>query len=302
MLALDALLTERSVTRAAGVCGLTQSAMSHALGALRQLLRDQLLVRAGNDMRLTPRAAAMAPGVRRGLAEIRAALSGPPTFDPLRADRVFRLAATDAAVVTLFPEIVSECRKLAPHVRFDVLALSDRDMVAAIEHGELDLLISAVIPSAPALKQSKLFTEELVCVLRCGHPALKQPLDLPAFLSLEHIVIGTAGSRPSLIDQHLERLGHTRRVAMRIGYFLAAAFVVVESDLIATLPSRLARRVTRLLPVELRPLPLPNKAGVIFMAWHERYHDEEGSRWLRSLVAKVGQRIGSEATSGAGGD
>ena len=300
MLALDALLAERSVTRAAESCGLTQSAMSHALAALRRLLHDQLLVRVGNDMRLTPRAVAIAPGLRRGLAEIRTALSGPPTFDPARADRIFRLAATDAAVLTVFPDLISDCQRVAPRLRFDVLPLDPRDVVGAVEHGELDLLISAVVPAAPALKQSKLFTEELVCVLRRNHPALQQPFDLEAYLGLEHIVIGTGGSGHSIVDQHLERIGRTRRIALRIGYFLAAALVVIDSDLVATLPSRPAARLARLAPLELRPLPLPARAGVIFMAWHERYQDEPGSRWLRSMLCKVGKRIaGKVASDGA---
>jgi DNA-binding transcriptional LysR family regulator len=289
--ALDALLQERSVSAAAARCGITQSGMSHALAELRRLLGDALLVRIGNTMQLTPRAAHLAPGLRRGLDEIELALAGEAPFDPARSERVLRLGASDAATVAVVPRLLARVRPAAPRLRFEVLPLTRIDGPGALETGELDLLITAPLPERSGLRRAVLYHDGFVCVLRRDHPALRRRFDLEAYLSLEHVVVTTGDRGASVIDHHLERLGRARTIALRVGYFLAAPVIVAGSDLVVSMPALAAAALVRGHPLACRPVPLPMRRGPISMVWHERYADDPVSQWLRGELAAVGAEL-----------
>jgi DNA-binding transcriptional LysR family regulator len=289
--ALDALLQERSVSRAAARTGLTQSGMSHALSSLRALLGDALLVRSGNSMQLTPRVAQMAPGVRRGLVEIQHALVREAPFEPEHSQRNLRIATTDAAAAIIIAPLFQRVHRRAPRLRFDIVPLYRGDASALLEAGELDLLITAQLPDRPGLVRAALYQDDFVCVLRKGHPALRRRFDLDAYLELEHVLITTTGLGQSLVEGHLEKLGRPRRIAVRIGYFVAAPLLAVQSDLVVTMPTRVAQAICPGLPVALRPSPLRPKAGPVSMVWHERYQNDPSAQWLRGEVAAIGAQV-----------
>jgi DNA-binding transcriptional LysR family regulator len=298
VVALDALLSARSVSGAAAACGMTQSGMSHALAELRRLLGDELLVRSGNTMRLTPRAQGMAAGLRRGLLEIERAFGDGDAFDPARAERLIRIGTSDAAAVTIIPRLMDRARRAAPRLRWEVRPLHLADAPAQLETGELDLLVTAQVPDRPGLLRATLYQEELVCVLRRGHPALRRAFDLEAYLALEHALITTGAPTVSAVDRHLDGIGRSRRVALRIGYFLAAPQIIAQSDLVLTMPARPAAALSH--GLALRPLPLPVRGGPVSMVWHERFKDDPASRWLRAellAAAREGARASSPVRS-----
>jgi DNA-binding transcriptional LysR family regulator len=286
---LDALLTEGHVTRAAQRAGLTQSAMSRALGRLRELLGDPILVRTGRGMLLTARARALAAPLRRALGELQAVVLERPTFDPTTSTRTFTVASSDLAEALLLPALHARLAAIAPGV--DIAAVTvGRDAGTLLEHEAIDVAVDPRrATSAPAIVWRALFHEDFLCVLRRGHPVLRKKggLTLARFLELPQVLVAPGGSPGSLLDDALARLGQRRRVALRVPSFLVAPLVVAESDLVATLPARLARRMARSLPLALRPSPVELAGFDLHVAWHERFRHDAGHAWFRRVLAEV---------------
>ncbi len=226
---LDALLEERSVTRAAGRLGLTQPAVSHSLRRLRDLLGDELLVRTPQGMRPTPRALELRPAVRAALDAAEAVLQAAPAFDPRQAERRFTVAVHDQAAFQLMPQLVERMTREAPGVRIDVPPmLADRftDELA----GELDLAIGVFFDSPAGIREEHLWREEFVCVVRRGSPAARGRFDLRRYVSLPHIVVTPRGGPGSAVDDALAATGKRRTVVMTTPHFLLAPQIVATTD------------------------------------------------------------------------
>jgi DNA-binding transcriptional LysR family regulator len=298
VVAFDALVRERSVTRAAARLGVTQSAVSHALRRLRELLGDPLMVRSGNGMALTPRAEGLVVPLRSGLLTLGRALSQPAVFDPGTARRTFTLASLDLFDLLVLPQLLRRVRLEAPGVDLNVAQAADRTLSERLETGEVDLAITVQMHSAdeaisatgPGLVQTTLFRDGLVCLLRSGHPALAPRnrrasratagLTLDTYVALSHVLVSPRGHGPGLVDEVLAERGLKRRIALRVPHFYSALALVGESDLVLTAPAPLAglaspTRVVALPP----PLPLPEHS--VQLVWHERFGHEPGHRWLR---------------------
>lgn len=280
---LDAVLTDGSATAAARRLGTTQSAVSHALGRLRDQLGDPLVVRGGRGLVPTPRGEALREPVRRALHDLGAALA-PVTFDPARARAELRLSAADYATVILLPGLVARVAVEAPGLVLVVVA--GGDPLHALEHGDADLAIGTPGPAVEGLYGQRLFDDRFATVLRAGHPELDAPWDLGTFCRLRHVLIAPRGTSGGSVDPHLEALGRSRRVTVRVPHFLAAAHVVAGSDAICTLPERIARRVAPPLGLVVRDPPLALPGFAIHQSWHERRHADPALRWLRRLVAE----------------
>ncbi len=302
---LDALLAERHVTRAAARLGISQSAASHALARLRRLLADPLLVRGPRGARgprsphevmvPTPRALALAPALERALAELAAALRPPAPFDPATARRTFHLAIGDYAELVLLPALVARLATIAPGVDLFVRAVPD-DLAAALAAGDVDLVLAPPRPrdlSGPGLYQRHLFDERFVCALRRGHPAATRRLTLDRFCDLDHVLIAPRGTAGGYVDDALARLGRRRRVAVTVPHFLVVPHVVATTDLVVTLPARVAAALAA--PHRLVTRPPPAALGVtgfaIHQLWHERTHGDAAGRWLRDQLATVARAL-----------
>jgi DNA-binding transcriptional LysR family regulator len=289
--ALDALLQERNVRRAAERCGVTQSAMSHALRQLREALGDPLLLRSGNAMLLTPRAEAIRAPLHHALAQVRAAVQARPGFDAETSTRRFSIACSDAVAVTLMPELARDLWRAAPGVGLDLRSSGVERVPELLESGELDLLVSPLRPGAPGLKAQALYRTgwRVVCnrtVARAG-----RPLDLDRYCALPHAIIGAHGG-PSVVDEALARLGRTRRVTLALPYFMAASAILEETDHVVTLPDGLAAQLVRgRRLVHLEP-PLRLPTARVFAVWHERFDHEPGARWLRERFMAAARALG----------
>jgi DNA-binding transcriptional LysR family regulator len=277
----DALMEERSVTRAGDGLGLTQSAVSHALGRLRHALGDPLFVRRPGGVEPTPRALEIGPALRAALGQLQEALT-PPGFDPATAERQFTLAAGAYACTVLVPALVERVRQTAPGVRLSIESYG-LDYQASLESGRIDVAIVGLDLHAPRLRFLPLFTETIVWVARPDHPLAHGPLTAEAIAAARRIVIAgyrdlgvedeavltAAISRRSAEGVHDRELGLVRGVGLTVPDGFSAVVVAGRSDMIALAPRRLAAvaadlgRVVVLEP----PRPIePLHIGALFRA------------------------------------
>lgn len=289
-LMLDAVLEERSVTRAAVRLGVTQSAVSHSLRELRTRMRDPLLIRTGNELKPTPLAEAIRPNLRFGLNALERLLTHTPSFDPATSTRTFSLATPDHPQFTMIPGFVAGLQQAAPGVNVRIRAIGP-GLPDELASGRLDLaLAGAEMGQALDLDRdtmrTRVISEPFRCLLRRGHPALERDLGLRTYVALPHVLVSTGGGDTGIVDDALAVLGLRRRVAVTVTSFLAAAYIAASSDLIATLPLAIAERAVQL-GVELRPPPLDLPRANAYLWWHARFQNDPGHVWWRHALVEA---------------
>ncbi|MFO0676142.1 MAG: LysR family transcriptional regulator [Polyangiaceae bacterium] len=291
LVALDALLTERHVTRAAKRLSLSQSAMSHALGRLRDLTGDPLFVRGGRGLVPTPRALALREPLRHSLERIDRALFDRDAFDPRTSTRKFTIVTSDYAEVVLLPPLLEDLRTRAPGVDVWVKPLGTNEVETALRDETVDL---AIVPGrdgeSTTTHAEVLLTERFVCVLRKGHPFATKTLTLDRWLSLPHALVAPRGLPGSFVDTALHELGRERRIQVAVPHFLVAPYLVAESDLVLTLAERIARRVAAHLPLVVKPAPIEVPRFTMTMRWPRHKSDDEGHVWFRGALARAAKK------------
>lgn len=289
LVALDALLTERSVSRAAARLHLSQPATSALLARLRELFGDKLLLRSAREMVPTPRAVELLGPVKRVLDEIDALVQPRAAFDPSSALYTFTLSASDYVEYALLPALVDYVERKAPGVRLAVRPLDLQTVERQMASGEVDLCITGLQNAPAGLHSRPLYTERIVSVVRRNHPGVGAQLTLDAFCSLEHILASVSGSGFSArIDAALTALGRKRRARLAVPHFLLVPEIVARSDMISNLPERLARGYARRLRILEPPLDLAGFTVGEF--WHERNQREPAQQWLRQVVLELAQK------------
>ena len=280
---LDLLLQESSVSRAALRADITQSAMSHALRQLRLHFNDPLLVRAGRGMRLSPRALALKAPLQESLQRLRQVASAQEAFDPAVGSHSFRLAMPDYGDRVLVPALLRRLARLAPRATLHCVPPDGVDLLEIT--GRVDLLIGRndLVPSS--LHRRVLWEEDFVVVARAGHPRLRAGgLDLAAYLAESHVLVSTTGLGKGAVDQGLARQGLSRHVACTLSQFASAGRVVAQSELITTLPRRVAQALAQDHALQLLDPPLPLPRFEVAMLWHPSLHQDARHRWLRQQV------------------
>lgn len=293
LVAFDALLETCSVTKAAALLHVTQSAMSHTLKRLRDTFGDPLFVRSGRAMAPTPTAEALAIPVRAALVQFHEAMASGGRFDPLTTTRSFKIAASDFAALTLIPDILRLFRERAPNANIVVLQGTRTD-TAALCSGDLDLALYPVQEQSPDLLSTQLFEERFVGLVRADHPDVGATLTLETYAELPHLLISPTGGGPARADSALAEHGLTRRVVVRVAHFLVAPLLVAESDLILTAPARLARFAVSVAPVRIVELPLTVPGFPVDAIWHVRHAAEPANRWIRELVVEAATHLVEE--------
>lgn len=285
LVVFDAVMRERSVTRAGQRIGLSQPAMSHALNRLRYLLKDELFVRTPEGMVPTPRAEQLALPLRDALRDMQLALE-PETFVPETATRRFVVAVNNYASVVVIPDLVMAASKAAPGVRLVVRPSGTVDVPEMFDRGELDLAIGNFPSPGDRFTSTVLLEDPLVLATRSGHPSGNQELTPASLAALSYFEISSSGEDTSFIDEFLARHGLERRVRHRAPH-LAAACILYHSDMVAVLSRRTAEAFTRDEGLALRELPCPTPKVPTFMLWHRRLENQPAHRWLRNLVTSV---------------
>lgn len=285
--ALGALLSQRSVSRAAREVGLSQPAMSRALDRLRHLLGDELMLRSGAGMVLTARAEALAPRVQTILADILDVVAE-PDFDPGKERRIIRIAAVDSQTVLYFPGVMARLLKEAPEVDLRAVPIGP-DIARRMQAGDIDLTFSlANYPLPPGAHSEMLMEDRLALVMRRGHPAaVKQPLTLADYAALSHVTISIFGDSHTETDAVLAAAGLERRIALTTPHFTAALTAVAGTDMVTVLSRAFARQFAEALGLVLLEPPLQKAALPVTMVWPAARKNDRLLAWLRDVFKDV---------------
>jgi DNA-binding transcriptional LysR family regulator len=280
----DAVLRTRSVTGAAAQLGLTQPAVSNALARLRAAFDDALFLRSARSMEPTPFARELAEPVRQALALLESALAHGPGFDPASSSRRFRFYMSDLGQIEFLPPLVERLRRLAPQVRLESLGIEPGDVADALGSGAIDLAMGFLPGLGPPVRRRLLFRDPYVCLVRADHPA--RALSRKAFLAAAHAVVSYRGGH-RVVEEALERAGLGPRIVLRVPHFTVVPMVLERTDLILTLPARVARVYERRGSFRSLPLPLAIPAAEVAVHWHERFDADPGNRWLREQLVEL---------------
>ncbi|RJG23440.1 LysR substrate-binding domain-containing protein [Massilia cavernae] len=278
---------QRQISSAARRLDLTQSAVSNALARLRRTFNDELFVRTASGMQPTPFAENIAEPIAAALASVTLALNRPESFDPFASERQFTIAVTDVAEIYFLPPLIERCQVVAPRIRLATVRPGSVDLKAEMEAGRIDVAIGAFDKVSTALYQRRLFRQPYVTMFRAGHPLGEGVPALKVFLAAQHILVASTESPYDRINQVLEKAGVREESRYRVPHFTAVPYIVSSTDLVVTVPQKLAERAAA--PFNLAyirpPLRLPLLQTNIF--WHRRYNDDEGNQWLRGLVGAI---------------
>lgn len=287
--ALDALLREANVSRAALRIGLSQPATSHALQRLRDIFGDPLLVRTGARMELTPRAQALRAPLAHALDQVRG-LFVPDEFDAARSERHFRLMMPDLAVELLMPPLMAKVTRLAPNVRIEVVPWRG----PAIFHAEFARTIDLVISIGNAFKgfhRQLLYTDSDALAVRRGHPLGAKLKRRDAFLAARHVAVIIRGQSEDLIDTWLRSKGIERHIALVVPGYIEALHVAARTDLVAFVPRRLIGALAKQLALSAVTPPIDPGIDEQFMFYPTRAQMDPGSIWLRRLMLETGREL-----------
>jgi DNA-binding transcriptional LysR family regulator len=293
LVAFDVLMRELNVTRASEQMFITQSAMSHILHRLRQQLDDPLLVKTPSGMKPTERALFLIGPVRSVLADMEQLIRPPLEFEADTSQRRFVLAATDYIEFLLMPELSELVEKIAPGIDLHVKRTEMSFPAGPLENGSLDVVLgfaSALNPPAH-LNCQNLFTDRMACVVRQNHPSIKKPPSLAEFLAVPHMLISRTGSDVGIIDQQLTELGLERRIKLIVPHFLSAPLIVAKTDMVLSLPYRIAEQFTKFAPLAIFPLPFELPSYDLCMIWHPLRDKDPAHQWLRDKISALGRTI-----------
>jgi len=280
----DAVLRERGVTPAAAGLGLTQPAVSNALARLRGVFGDRLFVRTPGGMDATPFARELAEPVRQALALIDAALAHGPGFDPGSTTRAFRFYMSDLGQIEFLPPLIERVQRAAPGVRLEAVALEVDDIADALATGALDLAVGFLPGLGPPVRRRALFRDPYLCLMRADHPI--KALTRRKFQEASHALVTYKGGH-RVVEEALERAGLARRIALRLPHFTVVPMVLERTDLLCTLPARVARVFERRGGLKSLAPPVPIPPADVAVHWHERFEADPGNRWLREQVSEL---------------
>ncbi|MCK0714058.1 LysR family transcriptional regulator [Chromohalobacter sarecensis] len=297
LMAFEALIQERNVSRAADRLGISQPALSGRLTRLRALFGDQLFVPvAGRGVTPTPRAEALGETLPPLLGHLREFIGHSPHFDPSESDRTFVLAAYDNPAVMIGPDLVTALKRAAPHARITFVLPDPETITPALDRGDVDMVIGLPRTADEGLIGRTLFSDQFVTAQRRGHPRGSQPVTLDEFCAAEHVVVSSeGGGYAGPVDRALEALGRKRQVSLSVQSYALAPIIMADSDHLCTLPSRFLRRFESML--DLFTPPMEMDSFELYALWHPRMRDDPAHRWFRDLVVEVSEGMSDRSAT-----
>jgi DNA-binding transcriptional LysR family regulator len=294
LVAFDLLMQEQNVSRAAERMFVGQSAMSHILQRLRQQLDDPLLVKTPSGMKPTDRALALIDPVRAVLRDVKRLISARDEFDPAKSLRRFVIAATDYMELLVIPALVERIARYAPSVDIQVKRTETAFPERELEYNDLDVVLGfeAILKPPGYMIVEKLFDDRMTCLVSRNHPAIRgDSLTLDEYVSMKHMLISRTGTRIGVIDEWLAEKGLERRIALIVPHFLSAPFIVAKTDMLLSVPERIAAQFAGLAPLSVLPVPIDLAPYELIMVWHPLRENDPAHCWLREQIMAVCQTL-----------
>jgi DNA-binding transcriptional LysR family regulator len=287
LVVFDQLLAERRVSKVADNLGLSQPAVSNALARLRKMTDDPLFLRTTRGMEPTPFAQQLAEPIAMALGMIHSAVNQKISYDASTTRRAFTIVMTDIGEIYFLPALMDELAKVAPGVRMSTVRNTAVNLRDEMEAGRIDLAIGLLPQLKAGFFQRRLFKQRYVCMFRKGHRLDKPKVSLAEFCSAKHVVVVSEGTGHGKVDELMERSGIVRDVLLTVPHFVAVGHILHHSDMVATVPERLAQALVG--PFDLayvsHPARLPEIAINVF--WHAKHHKDPANEWLRGLVFRI---------------
>ncbi len=287
LLVFQLMYRERKTGPVAEQLGLSQPAVSNALGRLRKALNDELFERTSRGMRPTPFADAIAESIGYALSTLQDGLNYQERFDPIQSERAFCLSMTDLGEMYLLPRLMAYLAIHAPNISLTTVRDTGRPLKEEMEGGSVDLAIGLLPQLEGGFYQRRLFDQDYVCLMRAGHALADGELTLERFSEAQHIIIEAQGTGHGRVEKQLMRSGISRIVRLRLPHFISAPYIVSTTDLVATVTEKLALQTSKSLGLVARPHPVPIPPAQINVFWHRRYHQDTGNIWLRNIVFEL---------------
>ena len=286
LVAFEALFEERSVTAAAQRLYLGQPAMSAALGRLRTLFEDDLFIRMGREMQPTTKALEIAPGILSALHQIRQTLASNQAFNP-KSEWSFAIGSTDYTSFVVVPKLLEFCNQEAPNLDFRLIGFEKDSVGELLEQGTIDLALGVFQNPPRQTCCEPLFEERFVGIARQGHPAIAQKLSLKDFANHPQALATIRRDATGYIDQLLATHDLKRRVTVTTPHLLVLPSLVASSDLIASIPSRIATQLARQSDLEIFELPIETEPWTVTMLWSKLADKNSANCWLRQTLKAI---------------
>ncbi|HUN53382.1 MAG TPA: LysR family transcriptional regulator [Candidatus Sulfotelmatobacter sp.] len=284
---LDVIYTEGGVTRASEKLNLTQPAISHALGRLRQAFGDPLFVRQGRSLTPTPLTRQLIGPLRRSLRAVGDTLQAARRFDPATSEARFTIALRDPAEMLVLPQLMRAVATAAPRIDLTIVQVRRRNVEAALAAGTLDFAIDVPLLLSESVRRQRIAADRLVVVARKRHPAVRAGLSLATYLRQEHVMVTSRRQGPGLEDLALSQSGARRRIRLRCRNYAAACRVVAGTDLVLTMAERYAGVLNAAYGNRIVPFPLRTPTLDACLYWHETADSDPANRWLRTLLLQA---------------
>lgn len=289
LLALDVLIEEASVTKAAERLNVSQSSMSYSLKRLRSLLDDPILIRTSRDMEVTPYACEISSTIRQILTDIQNTLLEREIFNPNTARANFRIASSDYVEATLGGDLIQRLMNQAPGIRIRINNLDTSIVLDALDNNTIDLFFGVDLPQKTWHVKQNLYREEFACVVNGDFSGTEMSLD--DYLERSHILVSMRDDFEGAADRILAQQQHTRQVVWSTAHFMAVPFLIANSDRIALLPKRMAQKCANSMGLKLLPPPIDLTGFTISMFWHQRNTNVPQHQWLRNQFMEAVQTL-----------
>ena len=290
LVVLEAIVAEGGVSRAAARLNLTQPAVSHALGRLRELFDDPLFVREGRSLAPTSLTKRLIQPLRQSLQALGALIEKGESFDPAVSETVFTVSMRDPMEVLILPRMMQRLRRIAPRIDLRTAQVRRRSLEGGLADGTLDAAFDVALPLSERIHRQRVSADRFVVAARTGHPRVRPGFTLTTYLAEKHVMVTSRRRGPGAEDIELGQHGQRRHVTLRCRNYQAAIRVVAESDLVLTMTARYASLLGTGSGVRVLAMPLRMPTLDLFLYWHDRVHDDPANRWLRlQLVEALGK-------------
>ena len=282
--AFDVIYTEKNLTKAGEVLGITQPAVSNALSRLREMFNDELFIRSSKGMLPTPVAQDIIGDVREALGLMNKTISQTDSFDPLTSEITFKISIGDSSEYRLLPLLIKELTKKAPHIVVESFLIPRKQTPLELAAGNVDFCIDPPVHSDAFLRHQKIYEDDYVLIVRKGHPITKKKnITMEDYLSLSHMHVSNRKNGIGLVDMALNKLGLSREISLRSQNFLVAPYVIERSDITITTTKGFAKHPG----LEVMELPFAIEPIVLHLYWHQAKDSDPSNQWMRELMLKT---------------